>query len=158
MARQVIKFKERDTYGRELILLSVPELKDIFPLPEKEDKHFALFLAMDGRKEVIGDLGEIPRKLIDQGLAYLCAWGDDCERVHDIFDEVSEFVEKETGKENTIMTAWHSDESLEDALWFALYCTTPVDHFEETCKTTFFVSVSNPTWADDIKDALLNIT
>ena len=28
------------------------------------------------------------QKLIDQGAAYFCLWGPDCERMHDLIDEV----------------------------------------------------------------------
>jgi hypothetical protein len=53
---------------------------------------------------------------------YACAWGPGSARVHDAFDLV--FI-RETGGEwaddEHILTTWHHDESLDEALWFAIF-------------------------------------
>ncbi len=60
---------------------------------------------------------------IGHGLFAMSSWGTDCERVHDIFDEVDVELDLRTGDGRSlpspvVMTAWHSDESLGEALDF----------------------------------------
>jgi hypothetical protein len=49
---------------------------------------FALFLAIDGSKLSTADIADFASYTIDRGLFWVSVWGPDCERVHDIFDEV----------------------------------------------------------------------
>ena len=58
--------------------------------------------------DVVRDAAE---HLFAAGLTYVCVWGPDCERVHDIFDEV--YVgdgSSEPG--HSFMSTWHADEPL----------------------------------------------
>jgi hypothetical protein len=157
MPKQVIKFDHRDIAERELFLLSVDELSEIFPLPERENSTFALLLAMNGKENVVGDLGNVPEQLLKEGLVYLCAWGEDCERIHDIFDEVAVQIEIESNQEMPIMTTWHNKESLDEALWFLLYCAIPDDLYYDTCKTVYVVSVGNNEWSKQLENGLVDI-
>ena len=157
MNREIITFKDKDIYDRELILLSVASLADIFPLPARKDSHYQLFLAMDGHNEIVGDLGNIPKQLIEEGLAYLCSWGPDCSRVHDIFDEASVQIEIETGNDRLIMTTWHEDDTLDEALWFLVYCAVPDEILFASCRTSYIVSVANPEWTLEITKALSDV-
>lgn len=65
---------------------------------------------------------------IAKGLFWLSAWGPDCERVHDIFDEVD--VERLEGAAvyDVVMTTWHDDEKLSDVLrffWYGAFAPSP---------------------------------
>jgi len=51
---------------------------------------------------------------VESSCAYICAWGAGCEFVHDLFDLAS------TDAERFVMSSWHNDEALAEALWFAL--------------------------------------
>ncbi|SRR6266851_6610603 len=42
--------------------------------------NFGLVLAMDAQSIDSGQIGELAEKMADKGLAYLCAWGPDCEQ------------------------------------------------------------------------------
>jgi hypothetical protein len=118
-----------------------------------------MFLAMDGRAEATKDLAGLAAQLIKQGLVYLCAWGPDCERVHDIFDEeeVGLEIETETGNEYAVMTVWHDKESLDDALWFFLNSTEPDERYADRCGHAFVVSVGNKEWTNHLADCLSDI-
>ena len=62
------------------------------------------------------EISDIANWALDQGAVYVCVWGPDCERVHDIIDEV--IVNRNPGEtdEDVIMTTWHDDEALNEAL------------------------------------------
>jgi len=89
---------------------------------------------MDARSIDSGQIGELAEKMADKGLAYLCVWGPDCERVHDIFDEIEVQRDLEPTDDNVIMTTWHSAESLEESLWFFVNCAFPAEAYEQSCK------------------------
>ena len=150
--KQINNFNHRDILGRELFLISTDELSDIFPLPEKENSNFALLLVMDGRKELVGDLDNIPQHLIEEGLVYVCTWGEDCNRIHDIFDEVVIQMEIESKKEIPIMTTWHADETIDEALWFFLFTAIPDEVYLDTCKTAYVVSVGSTEWTKQLEN------
>lgn len=152
--KKIHKFNHRDILNRELFLLSVDNISEVLPLPEKENDNFALLLLMDGRDKLVGDLGIIPQQLIEYGLVYLCTWGNDCERIHDIFTIQ---IEIENEKEIPIMTTWHDDESIDETLWFFLFNTFPDDKYFDTCKTAIVISVGNSEWEEQLRNGMSDI-
>ena len=115
--------------------------------------NFGLLLAMDARSIVGGKMGELAEKLMQKGLAYLCAWGPDCERVHDNFDEMAVLRDLEQKNENVIMTTWHSDESLEESLWFFVNCAFPTQAYEQSCKEWIVAPIGNDEWEQRVRAA-----
>lgn len=96
-----------------------------------EDRPFAVLLITDDRdagEDGFAAYGTWARRVTDQGLDYLCTWGPDCARLHDVMDE--NLVEYELAGQPApffVMTTWHPDESLDDALFFLQACTLPMD-------------------------------
>lgn len=60
-------------------LSAVPGL----PLPEGT---FCVLLACDALGVSVDAVSDAIESLLERGMAYLCSWGPDCERVHDITD------------------------------------------------------------------------
>ncbi len=116
--------------------------------------NFGLLLAMDARSIDSGRIGKLAEKMADKGLAYLCVWGPDCERVHDIFDEIDVQRDLEPTDDNVIMTTWHSAESLEESLWFFVNCAFPAETYEQSCKEWIVAPIGNDEWEQTIRDAL----
>lgn len=81
---------------------------------------------------------------------YVCAWGPGCERVHDIVDE-----ERDGGSEDNrvLMTTWHANESLADALWFVLTCAIPDDCYLAGWGAIVGISIGSPRWAAEMRAA-----
>lgn len=94
------------------------------------NQRFSLLLVLDGRdvaEDGFATWNSFAERAINQGLAYFSTWGPDCERLHDLMDET--LVEREVQGEaerDFLMTTWHAEESLEDALEFLKNCA--VDH------------------------------
>jgi hypothetical protein len=112
---------------------------------------FGLLLAMDAQSMASDQIGELAEKIMDKGLAYLCAWGPDCERVHDIFDEIEVQRDLKGQNANVIMTTWHSDESLEESLWFFVNSAFPDLAYEPRCKDWIVAPIGNNEWEQSIR-------
>ena len=148
---KMIAYEEEAPFDRKLFSLSIANLEAFPSKLELPSPHFVLLLACDARLIENSALASFAGSMIDQGVAYLCAWGPECERVHDIFDEVLVMREIEDKRDSPhVMTTWHNDESLDEALWFMLYSAYPDDSLAETCGVDLAVSVANDDWASQI--------
>ncbi|MGY8653016.1 MAG: DUF7684 family protein [Verrucomicrobiia bacterium] len=133
----------------------VPCLADILSLPIPS-KYFTVLLCADFRAESTEQLSAVTEFLIERGNVWFCSWGEDCERAHDICDWQYVEMEMEDRTKVMVMTTWHSDESLEEALRFALFVATAEDPCWDDCSTVV-VSVGNATWRAEIDAALSDI-
>ena len=117
--------------------------------------HTVLLIAADAfgvRADIIARVAE---RLLSLGLIYVCVWGPDCERVHDLFDEVH-MGDGSMEPTFVFMSTWHSKDTLEEAIWFFLSCAFSFDTEIET--TAYLaVSVSNTEWAAAVDHALSDI-
>jgi hypothetical protein len=50
-----------------------------------------------------------------------------------------------------VMTTWHEDESLEEALFFFATCAVPTDGFSEDSDFRLVICVGHPEWSDIAK-------
>ena len=78
-------------------------------------------------------------------------WGPSCERAHDLFDQECLFTP------DVIMTTWHHDEPLDDAIWYFLRTTFPDTAFEETTAAALALVVGDPGWAAHVERRLRDI-
>ncbi|MDE3187406.1 MAG: hypothetical protein KGM96_07775 [Acidobacteriota bacterium] len=137
--------------ARRFCVGNVPSVQDVAAVLDSISTHFVLFLALDATKVKNEVLQKIARALLDRGMVYLCAWGPDCERVHDLVDQQRAPVEPEG---EIVMTSWHSKESLSEALWFFANCAEPTEGFETTCRDWVAISVANEAWEMEIREGL----
>src|ERR1700731_4146539 len=92
---------------------------------------FRLFVAADTTGSNSEVLAEFAQAALKRGMVYFCAWGPGCERFHDVVDEV--IAEDDLGERlfvgptvnDTVMTTWHGEETLEDALDYFLISAYP---------------------------------
>ena len=108
-----------------------------------------LFLAVDATSIPNSVLRAVARELLDRGLASLCVWGTDCSRVHDQFD-------LERHPDSEVETTWHSDETLEEALWYFANVAYPDDSFERDCRDWVALAVANDAWEEGIRTELID--
>lgn len=113
---------------------------------------FACLLAWDSRDVDVKQITKLASKLLKAGAVYICAWGPDCERVHDIFD--GEIVGSDPSPDDpVIMTTWHSRETLAGAIWFVLMCSTLDEDRELGRASILGVTIGNLGWHDEICSA-----
>ena len=152
---EIKRLGRQKAWERDLFLL---ELNDIGEVPGNLrflSRYFVCLLAWDAREASADEIRSVGQNLIDQGAAYFCLWGADCERVHDLIDEVEALREEANpDDQSVIMTSWHRDEPLSEAIWFVLHCALPDDPYIDDCKATLAVSIGSSEWAAQIRAAL----
>lgn len=73
--------------------------------------------------------------LVKGGCLYVVAWGVECEDWHDTVDwtVLEAFDFGDIPDDKFVMTTWHEDEPLSEALWFAGHCAShPNIELEQT--------------------------
>jgi len=144
---------------RDLYFLSVGEPRsfpDSISIPSQK---FAVFLALNAAELDHTIISGIILPLLRAGAVYFCCYGPDCGRVHDIIDEeivMSTLDQEDDG--SVIMTTWHDDETLEDALWFFVMNSYPDDKYFDACRAGVAISIGNPSWDDQIIRGLKDLT
>ena len=121
---------------------------------------FRLFVAVDATGTSTEAISEFAEAALNNGMVYLCAWGPDCSRLHDIVDLV--VVDDDLGKrlfvrpseDDTIMTTWHESDTLTEALDFFVNCAFPTDGFETDSHYWVALCVNNLEWAAVIRQQL----
>ena len=117
-------------------------------------KPLTLFIAGDSHALPADEIGRIAEKFLNEGLRYLCAWGPDCERVHDIFDEVL-LGDGTEPYDFDIMTTWHEDDSFGEALWFFMN-SAYVDE-KVSGAASFAIRIGNPPKSVPLAEAIPRI-
>ena len=118
--------------------------------------YFTLLLCADFESCTVEDLSSLAKDLMETGNLYFCAWGPGCEKAHDIYDETFVLREIERGERLHVMTTWHENDSLADALWFLLYNAMVDDDQWEECSTVV-ITVGNEEWRDEVANSLSDI-
>lgn len=108
--------------GKTLHLSESPALEVRVDVPETP---FVLFVAADVSADGDEGLRAFARRLLDRGAVAVATWGPGCERLHDAFDAENRDLEDS----GLVMTTWHANEPLAEALSFAATYLVPDEHF-----------------------------
>ena len=140
---------------RLLLSLDIPSVTAIskFTMPSG---HFVCLLACDARNTTVIEISAFVATLLHAGASYFVCWGPDCERVHDIIDEMLACSGSLYGvpEDSVIMTTWHASEPLSEALFYFLVCSWPDEHYQDSTRTALAISVGSASWAAEIVEAL----
>ena len=139
--------------GRQLIVYHLPSVQSVPDSLGANSKYFVAMLVCNSQDLSTDDIASTARKLINNGCTYFCSWGDDCERVHDIFDE--EWIENgfDITSDDTVMTTWHDNETLEEFIEFSLLHTQPTSKFQNDCNTLIAIVIDDAGHASTIQSA-----
>jgi hypothetical protein len=109
---------------------------------------FILFVAANASADKKTEIQRFAVEAIEAGCAYVCTWGDGCSRVHDLFDLAS------IDADQFVMSTWHEDESLAEALWFALCNAWPdEDEFPNATEAAVILAVEDP-WLGEVRSLI----
>jgi hypothetical protein len=134
------------------IIDSIEQLSDCLP---HRSKYFTLLLAWDAPETEHEKLMEMFQPLVDRGLAYFCAWGSRCSEVHDAIDLCAVNKEQANGPADyQLMTTWHDDEPLDEALWFFNMCAIPAGDYVISDFERFAVAVGDVGWEREMRGFL----
>jgi len=145
-----------DRETRALFLLSAATPEEALAVKGHLDRNrFVALIAWDAQTASVGEISVLAEAMLGAGCVYFCCWGPDCERVHDVIDEVYVGDRTSSAKDaGTVMTTWHANVPLDEALWFTLNVAHPDHEFDEGAKTILAVSIGNHSWASQIAAAL----
>lgn len=120
--------------------------------------NFVCLLAWDARGVPVDVISTLVERLLHAGASYFVCWGPDCERVHDIIDEIDSDPNNglRAPEGSVIMTSWHSSKPLSEAVWFFLRCAVPDDPYVDSTRSAVAVSIGSEAWAAEIAAALEN--
>ena len=111
-----------------------------------------LLLALDASSIGNERISAMAQSLISRGLAGISVWGPDCSRVHDLFDEERDPNETD---ETVVMTTWHDNEPISEAVCHFDLCAYPADDFKADCNDWVAISVGNESWKEEMRSALI---
>ncbi|MDN5942604.1 MAG: hypothetical protein L0H94_12030 [Nitrospira sp.] len=140
--------------GRFLLSALASSPKDLSSPIAIHGKHCVVFLAMDARPMSVDEISNIANWALAQGAVYFCVRGPDCKRVHDIIDEAVVCRNSGETDEDVIMTTWHEDEALDEALWFAVNSAFSAGAYEGTCETLVAIAVGSKEWGSQMTKIL----
>lgn len=118
-------------FNRPVYFASVPDFASLSDI-ELPSANSVILLLADANGVDPEPIYSAASRLIERGAIYVCTWGTDCERVHDIFDE-ADVGDGTNDSDEFIMTTWHADDSLDEAVDFFLTCAFPLDQHLDTC-------------------------
>jgi len=128
---------------------------------EISSRYFRLFVAADTASTDVVQIAAFARNALTSGMVYCCSWGPGCERFHDIVDEVwvssgqsNDPLLVRPSSDDTLMTTWHDEESLEDALDFFVSSAVPTSGYESESSFWLAIVVANSTWTQVIHKKL----
>ncbi|MBZ5596979.1 MAG: hypothetical protein LAN83_01545 [Acidobacteriia bacterium] len=145
-------FPERDFY-----LCPSNSLDEVVDKITPRTPYFGFFVLMDARGVADDSIKESAKKLLAKGLVCLCAWGPDCERVHDLFDAADDEIHPCSTYEDFVMTTWQSRDTLEEALWYFVRCGMISDKYEMKCKDWIIAPIENPEWEQEVRSKISKV-
>jgi hypothetical protein len=143
-----------DCNGRVVQAAHATSLVEAVAQLRVQTEQFVLFIASNTSGIPGPDLVDIAAAVIRAGATYICCWGPDCERFHDCFDEADFVINGEASDSRVLMTTWHDDESLENALWYALNSTVPSSAYEAATTSVIAICVGDEGWSDRVSTYL----
>lgn len=111
----------RTVYNNAMVLLYLHLAPDQTP-PQLLHEPFRVIIVSEA--EVTQEwCKRVTEWLLKSGCLYVVAWGTECEKWHDTVDwlNVEEF-DGNIPEDRFVMTTWHTDEPLSEAMWFAGQC------------------------------------
>jgi hypothetical protein len=140
-----------DILDRDLFVLAVQDPAEVPATLLLPSRCFVCVIAWNADGSSDQQISSLARGLLRAGAVYVCAWGADCQRVHDIVD--AERDASADDSEAAVMTTWHDRESLADVLRFVLAASLPAESYIGDCGATLALSIGSPVWATEIRAA-----
>jgi len=135
---------------RDLYLAVVDDIRDWPSSVVRLPPRFVSVIALDTRDRSHKEVREFARKLLDQATGYVCSWGPDAGRIDTSFDLEFIAMEEQGGLPvGFVTTSQHDDESLDEALWFAVFVA-----YASEVETASVLVVTEPQRADHVEARL----
>jgi len=74
--------------GRDLYFWELDHHSELEKDINLSSLHYICFVAWNAENKSVDEISNLAEILIKSGASYICAWGANCELVHDIIDEI----------------------------------------------------------------------
>jgi hypothetical protein len=148
---------DEDFPERVFYLCPADSIENLGEKASPSTANFGLFVAMNAKGVTDERILRGAKRLLSKGLACLCTWGPDCERVHELFDLAARGNNSDLFGDEVIITTWHADETLEEALWFFVHAAFVTKKFDKTCKDWIIAPISSTEWEQLIRSRITQI-
>jgi hypothetical protein len=113
------------------------------------DGPFTLFVAASTNSDRdVAAIGRFAAEAVASGCGFVCTWGEGCQRVHDLFDEAA------ISAGRFVMSSWHAEESLAEALYVTLVNSIP-EQVTNAADSAAILAVEAP-WIADVRRLVAN--
>jgi hypothetical protein len=106
-------------------------------------EHFVCLLSWNAQRVPVETISAVAERLLGLGCVYFCCRGRDCERVHDVIDEVLVGDGNANVAWLDVMTTWHDNEALEDTIDFFLESACPTDRYLSKCTSAVALTIGS---------------
>jgi hypothetical protein len=127
-----------------------PSLDKLAEQIPRHNPNLILLLACDGSALSDDSVQSALKPLFNQGIAYLCTWGPDCERIHDLADQLTLHLLGD----DLVMTTWHHREFLKETVWYLVHCAEPANDLVGDKCDQIALAVGNDSWYQQTEDTL----
>jgi len=156
--RLIGKSHPPEAFERDLFLAVVDDVGTWSPDLSQIRSPFIVLTAFDAAALHYETLCAFADRLIRAGCRYACTWGQGCGSVHDAFDTEAIRAGLDGEGENFVMTTRHDDESLDDALEFALFHAWTWDPgFPDTVEAGSVLAVASADYSADVERRLADV-
>ncbi|MBZ5508999.1 MAG: hypothetical protein LAO78_26360 [Acidobacteriia bacterium] len=153
---RIAHYKFDDDFPEKTVSLCMAQtLEELPTLITPSGPHFVLLIAMDATEIRNHSICAVAERLLDRGAIYVCAWGPECRKVEDAFDEAIVQRNPDETDRNVVFTTAHSQESIEEAVWFFLNCAWPAEDYVYTCSDWIAAVIKNPALEAEVRKKLL---
>ena len=148
---KIVELGTAELTGRHEISLELASPEDWPSDWQPSSRHFALFLGWSEESLANALDKGFARRVTEAGIALLACWGPGAEKVHDLFDDVLAPLNQRS--DAVVVTTWHEDEKLEDAVEYFLVTAHPHTEYEQTCSTWVMASLGDQDLAKRMRQA-----
>ena len=113
--------------GRDLYVMDLNSINHARNALRPMTAPFSCLVLWHAANEHADDIGVLAQSVLHAGATYICCWGTNCSRVHDIFDETHVWRTLDCPEPTTIVTTWHENDSLAEVISFALNTAQSAD-------------------------------
>jgi hypothetical protein len=129
--------------GWPVFSLGTPDPDSIPTTLQLPSEKFVCLLAWNASHASVDAIAKVAEKLLNLGCVYFCCWGRDCERVHDIIDEVVVGDGTLNVAWLNIMTTCHADKPIAEAVDFFLDFACPDEMHLDKCGTAVALTIGD---------------
>jgi hypothetical protein len=136
-----IILNDYDDQVRQIYLLDLETSHDFTPKTLSLSRYFVCLVSWDIGGVPYSDLAALTESLVLRGCVFFLAWGEDCENLHDAFDDQALRLYPDGPVR---CSTWHNDEDLSDVIRFGGFNCWPADPFDHECDDFLLITIGMP--------------